>query len=330
MKKHDISVVIPTWNRKDDLKRTLKSIFSQSFKPKEVIVVDNGSRDGSVEMVKKEFKAVKLITNPCNKGTSFAKNQGIKASSGYYMLFCDSDIEMAHKNVIKNMAGIMDKYPGIGSLGGEAYKTENGVETKKKEITINCETSTVIMPKKKYYLESCGYVATCNCMIKRDLLLKLGGFDSSIIYAGEDKELGIKVAKQGLKNVVDSRCLVYHYISQSTKHRNFYAFNKNRIKIVVKNYGFLKIIGLPLLDIISAFDPKKFSDLNTKKVDIVKWGAETKGNSKIVNTAKIAGKYAFSLVLAYAWNIWHLPLTLYERFSKKNYLEAMNGHCRKT
>lgn len=56
MKKHDISVVIPTWNRKDDLKRTLKSIFSQSFKPKEVIVVDNGSRDGSVEMVKKNLR----------------------------------------------------------------------------------------------------------------------------------------------------------------------------------------------------------------------------------------------------------------------------------
>ena len=72
------------------------------------------------------------------------------------MLFCDSDIEMAHKNVIKNMAGIMDKYPGIGSLGGEAYKTENGVETKKKEITINCETSTVIMPKKNITLRAAG------------------------------------------------------------------------------------------------------------------------------------------------------------------------------
>ena len=55
------------------------------------------------------------------------------------------------------MAGIMVKYPGIGSLGGEAYQDErNGVETKKKEITINCETSTVIMPKKNITLRAAG------------------------------------------------------------------------------------------------------------------------------------------------------------------------------
>lgn len=320
MKKHDVSVVIPTWNRKDDLKRTLKSVFSQSLKPKEVIVVDNGSKDGSVEMVKKEFNKVILIENSSNLGTSLAKNQGIRKATGYYVLFCDSDIEMVHKDVIKNMAGIMDKHTEIGALGGEAYKTSNGVETKKKEITINCETSTAIMPKKEYHLEECGYVATCNCMMARNLLLKLGGFDSSIIYAGEDKEMGIKVAKQGLKNAVDSSCLVYHYISQSTKHRNFYVFNKNRIRIVIKNYGFFRIIGLPFLDIITAFDPKKFSDMKTSKVDIAKWAGEKKKNA-FVNMLSIGTKYAFSLLAAYAWNILHLPQTLIIRFKKVNYLE---------
>lgn len=320
MKKHDVSVVIPTWNRKDDLKRTLKSVFSQSFKPKEVIVVDNGSKDGSVEMVKKQFKKVILIENSLNRGTSFAKNQGIKKATGYYVLFCDSDIEMVHKNVIKNMIGLMDSHPKIGALGGEAYKTENGVETKKKDVTINCETSTIIMPKKEYHLEECGYVATCNCMMRRDLLLKLRGFDSAIIYAGEDKELGIKVAKQGLKNIIDSSCLVYHYISQSTKHRNFYGFNKNRIRIVIKNYGFFRIITLPLLDIISVFDPKKFSDMKSSKVDIAKWAGEKK-KSKIRNILSIGLKYAVSLIAAYAWNIVHLPQTLVIRFKKVNYLE---------
>ncbi len=321
MKKHTVSVVIPTWNRKDDLKRALKSIYRQSLKPEEIIVIDNGSTDGSIEMLKKEFKRVMLIQNPCNKGTSVAKNQGIKASSGRYILFCDSDIEFMHRNCIKTMAGLLEKNNDIGAIGGEAYKAGGKVETKKKLITMNCETSTVIMDSNDYELEDAGYVATCNCMMPRTVVERCGGFDSAIIYAGEDKEMGIKVRKMGLRNVVDSRCLAYHYISQSTSHRNFYGFNKNRIRIVIKNYGLFHIVALPLLDIISAFSFKKISDMKGKKVDIVKWSGSE-------GMASIALKYISSLIAAYAWNMAHLPQTLVIRFKKVNYLEGLDGNCR--
>ncbi|MDI6738343.1 MAG: glycosyltransferase family 2 protein [Nanoarchaeota archaeon] len=309
-----VSVIIPAWNRKSDLNRTLKSVFSQSYSNFEVFVVDNGSTDGSVEMVKTSFKKVHLIENRTNLGTSVAKNQGIKASFGKYVLFCDSDIEFVHDNCIMQMVNLLEQHPDVGAIGGEAYKINGNVETKKKLITMNCETSTIIMDSGDYELEDAGYVATCNCMMPRGIVEQCGGFDSSIIYAGEDKEMGIKVKKRGLRNVVDSRCLAYHYISQSTGHRNFFGFNKNRIRIVIKNYGFAHIFLLPLLDIICAVDRKKFSDMKGKKVDIMKWAG--KGNM-----VSIGAKYAASLIAAYAWNIAHLPQTLIIRAKKINYLK---------
>ncbi len=326
-KKPLVSVVIPTWNRRDDLDRTLKSVFRQSYPNFEVIVVDNGSTDGSVKLVRKKFPKVKLIANPKNLGTSIAKNQGIVASKGSFIHFLDSDIEFVKKDCMATMVRLLYEHPGIGALGGEAYKLPgNRVETKKKMITFNCETSTIVMKSKKYRLEDCGYVATCNCMMPRHLLWKCKGFDSKIIYAGEDKEMGIKLRKQGSRSVVDSRCLVYHYISQSTGHRNFYPFNKNRIRIVIRNYDIFRIIFLPLLDIISAFSPKKFRDIRGGNVDITKWHKAKKKENFLLKVVKVGSSYVGSLVAAYAWNILHFPITVAERIRGINHLELDYGN----
>lgn len=330
-----VSVIIPSWNRCSDLRRTLNSIFSQSYKNIEVFVVDNGSNDGSSEMVKKEFPNVSLIQNKENLGVAIAKNQAVLQSRGEYLLFCDSDIEMMHKDCIANMLKIIQENPDIGALGGEAYKTsENDYETKKKMITINCETNTIVLDKKDYELENCNYVATCNCMIRRKLLEECGGFNSSIIYGGEDKELGVKLKKKGYKNAVDSRCLVYHYISQTTKHRNFYALNKNRIKIVILNYSPFHILALPVLDFIMLFNPKRFADLKQEKIDMIKYGNKVKSKGKngqflLTKVLNVGADYIRSLIKAYTWNLAHLPETIKIRIKNINYLEQLkNGQLK--
>ena len=82
-----VSIVIPNWNGKELLKKCLQSIKKSTlYKPFEVIVVENGSSDGSKEMLKKDFKWVKVVENKENKGVPFANNQGVKAApkSDYY------------------------------------------------------------------------------------------------------------------------------------------------------------------------------------------------------------------------------------------------------
>jgi len=101
-----VSIIILSWNTKRLLKDCLKSIYSLDPKPYslELIVVDNGSTDGSPEMVKKEFKEAKLIQNKRNLGFAKGNNQGIKAARGDLIMLLNSDT-VVHKGSIKKLAG---------------------------------------------------------------------------------------------------------------------------------------------------------------------------------------------------------------------------------
>ena len=322
-----VSVIIPSWNRKDDLKLALSSLMKQDYDNFEIIVVDNGSQDGSVELVEKDFPNVRLIRNPSNLGTSIAKNLGVAVAKGSLVLFLDSDIEMTHEKCISNMVSIMQDNPQIGALGGEAYKTPDGVITKRKEITPNCETATYIMDSKDYELYECGYVATCNCMMWKIVLEKCRGFDNEIIYAGEDKEIGYKLKKLGLKSVVDSRCLVYHYVSTKSRSSNFYAFHKNRIRIVLKNYPKYIVPFLPIMDVIQSFSSKKMEELKQNNRDITKWVSDkeerVRETSMLRKIVIVGTDYAWSLAKAYAWNTIFMPDTLLARIKNSDNIEEV-------
>ena len=89
-----ISVIIPTYNRKKYIKRAINSVLSQSYKPFEVIVVDDGSIDGTCELIKNSYPGSQiLIEKQVNNGVSSARNKGIKLANGHWIAFLDSDDE---------------------------------------------------------------------------------------------------------------------------------------------------------------------------------------------------------------------------------------------
>lgn len=318
-----VSVVIPSWNRKKDLRRLLKSLEKQDYPLYEIIVVDNGSDDGSVELIEKEFPRVHLHKNIKNLGACTAKNQGTILANGTYVHFLDSDTEMTHDSVITNMVKILKKHPEIGSVGGEAYKTNTGVITKRKEITLNGEAATYIMYAEEYTLIECGYVATCNAMMRKKDLEKCRGFDSNLFYMGEDKEIGYKLKMMGLKSVIDSRCLVYHYISDVARISTLYLLHKNRIRIVLMNFPLYYILILPVLDILCSWNPKKFKELRENNRDVLKWvpGKELEKSRFFKRMLIVGSDYGTALIRAYLYNIVHIPETMYLRFKRVNFLE---------
>jgi len=91
----DLSIIIVSWNVKDKLRENLKAIFNSKINFKfEIFVVDNGSQDGSVEMVKNEFLKVKLIVNNKNLGFAGANNQAIKIAQGEFVLLLNPDMKV--------------------------------------------------------------------------------------------------------------------------------------------------------------------------------------------------------------------------------------------
>ena len=88
----DISVIIPTYNRRNTLPRAVESVLNQTYKPIEIIVVDDGSMDGTKEMFSNMYPLVRYIYQ-VNSGVSSARNTGIKSATGDWIALLDSDDE---------------------------------------------------------------------------------------------------------------------------------------------------------------------------------------------------------------------------------------------
>lgn len=104
-----VSVIIPTYNHARELRRCLESIWTQTFKNFEVIVVDDGSTDETSRVVEECKESVRAIRIP-HSGANAARNSGFKESSGRYVLFCDADIRMK-PTMLQDMVAALEVNP---------------------------------------------------------------------------------------------------------------------------------------------------------------------------------------------------------------------------
>ncbi len=93
-----LSIIIPTYNREESLRKCVDSILPQSHYGLEVIIIDDCSTDGTaawLEQLVRKYRFIKVISNPVNKGVNYSRNRGIEKASQSYILFLDSDDELA-------------------------------------------------------------------------------------------------------------------------------------------------------------------------------------------------------------------------------------------
>ena len=104
----DVAVIIPLFNGSRWIRQTLNSVFSQSHPPKEVVIVDDGSEDESLEIIK-SFSAIKLLKNP-GKGSQFARNFGLQNTTAPLVAFLDQD-DIWHPEHLRLMSKILEQFP---------------------------------------------------------------------------------------------------------------------------------------------------------------------------------------------------------------------------
>ncbi len=113
----DLAVVIVTWNVKDVVLANLRSVFASSPMPAlDVVVVDNASKDGTVDAVREVFPQVKVIANKENLGFSKGCNQGVHATNGRHVLLLNPDMRVEPETLAKTVA-YLDQSPEVGVLG---------------------------------------------------------------------------------------------------------------------------------------------------------------------------------------------------------------------
>lgn len=247
-----VSVIIPTYNRRDELAACIRSIEQQTFGEREIIVVDDGSSDGTCERLSGEFAAVRVLRTPGRCGPAHARNVGLRAADGDFVLFLDSDTEFPRSDVLATVVQMLESAPTIGLVGGEiAVLSGRPDEAYGRNVTMNGESYRVAARAGRWV--DCDYLATCNCGGRRSLMLKVGGFDPYYGFGAEDQDFCTRVRALGLRCVACLETAVQH--KQSLRGRNVdetFRYHVTRVRYQVKLAGARRLIAGLLFDVLRA------------------------------------------------------------------------------
>ena len=252
-----VSVIIPNYNGAHFLRDCLDSIREQSYKGFEVIVIDNASKDESVDILKSEYPEVRLVLNKSNLGFAGANNLGYKYAKGDYILFLNNDtrldedcfkelvekIELEKEQVGVAFAKIlrMDKsnvYDAVGSyLTSFGFLYHLGFKEIDNGQYDNLEY--IFSPKGVCFL------------VARKIIDEFGLFDSDYFAYFEESDFFWRVWLRGYKITFMPKAVVYHKVGGtctqlSSPFIDYHSF-KNRIASLIKNLGgFSALYILPL------------------------------------------------------------------------------------
>jgi GT2 family glycosyltransferase len=132
--KMKVSIIIVSWNVREDLVRCLRSIEKyRPSRPYEVIVVDNGSSDGTAEFVERDFPTVTVIANEHNRGFAAANNQGFQKAKGQYILLLNPDT-IVHKGSLDALIDFMDNNSDVGACGPKLLNADGTTQASLRQL----------------------------------------------------------------------------------------------------------------------------------------------------------------------------------------------------
>ena len=213
-----LSIIIVNYNVKEFLQNLIHSIEKATKNlSSEIIVIDNASDDGSVDIIKQKFPTVKLIENKNNIGFGSANNQGLKIAQGKYILFINPDC-IVSENTFDKMISFFNEHPDCGLAGCKILNSDGSLQlacrrsfpgpwtsfTKVTGLSNLFPGSRIFARYNLTYLDEnriheVDAVSGSFMMIKRDAYEKVGGFDDQFFMYGEDLDLCYRVQKAGFK-----------------------------------------------------------------------------------------------------------------------------------
>ena len=266
MKSEKISFIVVSADGKDYLAVLLPSIFQLDYPDSliEVVVVDNGSSDGTVEWLEKEWPLVRVIANSENEGFARPNNVAARSATGKWLCLVNNDMKL-EKNWLREMLGALegekclcagsvildwegkkiDFDGGAIAFTGHGLQPNHGDTTKKKEkIGKNEKIEKVEIPF------ACGGAM----LIDKNAFLEVGGFDESYFAYYEDVDLGWRLWLYGYEVVLAPGAIAYHRHNATSKKAPAYQkkvlMERNALFSAIKNYeeeNLLRILPAALL-----------------------------------------------------------------------------------
>jgi glycosyltransferase involved in cell wall biosynthesis len=190
-----ISVVIPAFNLVGVIGTTLRTVLAQTVLPDEVIVVDDGSSDGTVEEIEaaaEQFPAgVMRIVHGSHCGPGAARNQGMAAANGDWIAFLDGD-DLWDPTKIEKLRDFIAVHPGVTVIAHDEYERAVSGETIYKPLHQRFDSSRPLLRQ----LYRANFLSTSCVAVRRDLAFSVGWMDETL-PAAQDYDFWLKVARRG-------------------------------------------------------------------------------------------------------------------------------------
>lgn len=250
----DVSVVTVNWNGQAHLAELLPSLSRLSCR--EIIVVDNGSTDGSQAFVRRHFPEVRLIENPSNRGFAEPCNRAAEQAAGEYVAFINNDMRADERWLEAALPHFRPDTPCVASriLDWNGEKIDyNGSSLQYLGYALQRDIGTLLEKVSngaREVLFACGGAM----IMQREAFLRLGGFDPDYFAIFEDVDLGWRTWLAGYQVVYVPESFVYHRghatFQQHGEERLRYLMHRNALLTICKNYEeeqFRRIFPLALV-----------------------------------------------------------------------------------
>ncbi|MGE5041740.1 MAG: glycosyltransferase family 2 protein [Candidatus Levyibacteriota bacterium] len=266
----DVTISIVSYNTAPELAKCIKSIYSYTkdigF---EVIVIDNASTDGTIEMLQEKFPQVNIIRNKKNNFYSRANNQALKIAKGRYFLILNADTYFK-TNAIKKLIAYMDGNAYVGACEGlELFENGKLIPNGSQDVTPLIDFYELSLIGKRYknkkLVRAFRYASQrrdkdfeievgCDAflLVRTSLLKKIKGYDENLKLYYTENDLCLRVRKEGYKVMHKGDAYIYHKVSVSANklkwrkldlyyddmlcyyHKNGYAIGGSLLFILLK------------------------------------------------------------------------------------------------
>lgn len=238
------------------LRNCLRSIYENANDlDLEVIVVDNASTDGAVEMMEREFPQVEVIKNQQRYGFGHNQNTGIRACKGQY-IFVYNDDTLLHKNALNALCKFLDENPRVGLVGPRLLNADGSLQMSCYKfpsptryiwenllLTAAFPNSTIFGDYRKWQHETVrevDFVIGAAMLVRKSVIDQVGLFDERFFMYSEETDWQMRIRKAGWQIMLCPESVVTHLGGQSSedaKDKQFCEFNRSAVKLIKKHYG---------------------------------------------------------------------------------------------
>jgi GT2 family glycosyltransferase len=220
-----VVIVVVTWNGLRDTLHCLVTLRRLDYANKQIVLVDNASKDGTVETVRCYFPGVQIIANATNTGYVHANNQGITWALEHgadWILLLNNDVEM-EANALAEMVRVGEETPAAGIVGPAMQRTlrpdlidlGGDLDFRWGRVLLR-QYAPSLNGRDKLPI---GYVWGCSLMARRAVFEQIGGLEPVYVAYFEDAELCCRAAKLGYGTVTALRARVVHQVGRSGEKR---------------------------------------------------------------------------------------------------------------